>query len=779
MQEDTKKDVSNTRSETQKSKVIETKSNENKDSNKLDISNTNSDCLSDYSKSLSNIKFNESSLEDNSKTYSYLNLINMMEDSQQKIEIPDHSRSRSEAKAKNNKFEENMNDESEMNQSNSSEKIVKNMPFLMCQPEIVEKQFKKSLHNKSSEDEVETKTTMLKVGRYQKDCNSNNQNSSKNDSSIVISSNDNKSSGKEKTFGSKVKSGDDKRKNKFCQSLESSNSITHTNSILEDKQYPKSKQDSNNNNKNSDHNVNKGYEYEDPTENVTYKVEVNMPNLKPQIPVMIYGMQSQLSGINPNFQYCSPQFYNKIPTYYNPRVPSINYNVYNHNQFCHNNMTQISPNYPYTNSMSNKDSKEHKSQTFPLKISRSNLNYNNLLNPNDKVRSMNPIKRNFPSQTQNNDINYCKKNPSITDISKSELSFHISNFTLKNKLSSESNLNVFSNIQVISQDNRLFFLLMKALNEQLVKDNSSALFLLEQINSNCNLISLCLSENGSSLVILLLEKMNDFEIIFTLIGQSFTSLALSQYGSKLLLEIVDKLETPSSIARFNKLIMVNTIIYVKNKHGSQVICKYLRKFPNKESFFIYELIFQNFLELATDKYGRTIIELGMQSNQQFRINIYNLAIQDSLKLMEDIEGNILLTTLLKENNTEFTYHIYNSLLNNLRYLSKKKHSVKFIQDWLLDSDDEILQHALISKILEQNLLIELLFDQYGNTLIPQILEKTNDESYDIIKCTISPLLNSLSSFPHGLRLIKNLINIEKSFLDHIYDPNFREKLIEM
>ena len=126
-------------------------------------------------------------------------------------------------------------------------------------------------------------------------------------------------------------------------------------------------------------------------------------------------------------------------------------------------------------------------------------------------------------------------------------------------------------------------------------------------------------------------------------------------------------------------------------------------------------------------------------------NILENILKNIDKLINDEYGNFIIQTVIRINNKNYNYKIYNYIKDKIVHLSSQKFSSNVIECCL--ADQSTIKYKVVKKIIDGNNIKDLMADKYGNYIIQKALSyfKENEEIFfsiiNIIKQNINILKN--------------------------------------
>ena len=367
--------------------------------------------------------------------------------------------------------------------------------------------------------------------------------------------------------------------------------------------------------------------------------------------------------------------------------------------------------------------------TYLSQINKENLNLNN--SSHNFYQNMNnnqikpPITNNIFNIIRTNNYFYSNgNNINIPSISTKSSHFNSQTMIIKDKLGS---------------------IVMK--NKIISDPNFANEILFPQIKND--LVDLCCDNFGNYFLQTFFDVIN-FENLSTfldLISEDFTVICLSPQGTRVIQKLIEKIAfIPMLINKFIYILNRKELgIICKSQYGNHVIQKFLVNFHTFEyTFFLYNFIFQNFLDITNSKHGVFILQKCLsEGNKIHRDKIYKLILENMLPIIQNEYGNYLIQFILLNNKeVEKTFPeilpIIMKIEENIVNLCISKHSANVIEKCFENSDNMIRNHILDTLLYNNSdKILDIFFNKYGIYVILKAL-KTQKGKY---KNKIIELLN--------------------------------------
>ena len=237
-------------------------------------------------------------------------------------------------------------------------------------------------------------------------------------------------------------------------------------------------------------------------------------------------------------------------------------------------------------------------------------------------------------------------------------------------------------------------------------------------------------------------------------------ITINNYGTRVIQKTLEKLidggyieiKTPELNNSIKNLIAKHLLDLCKDKNGNHVYQKILKVFQyetEENNNFLYEYLSDISIEVSLLQQGATIFATALQ------LATYNQKEKICKKIIDNLEslinnqyGNYSVQQLIKNFNDKTEKKlidpIYSYISKNIVDLSNQKFSSNVIDAFIIKKDD--YSKLLISEIIKNNQVKDIIKDQYGNYVIQKAISisdtKTLNEIIDQIKPIVPELLES-------------------------------------
>ena len=451
--------------------------------------------------------------------------------------------------------------------------------------------------------------------------------------------------------------------------------------------------------------------------------------------------------------------------------------------------------------INNKFSLKDEKQREKIQNTENNINYerNNVSYISQSNRYFYPINQ-PPLYSQNNPYfyslgyyNYNNFNNIIIYPPPNYRLFQINNQNNKemnnNIIINNFNNNIFeNNINDINEDlNNLNFinLVKTQYGSKLLKEKvlSNHKFANESLFPNIknDLKDICCDFFGNSLINSLLDVLTyeNINLFLSLISNNLYEICLTEHGSRVIQKLIEKIyDFPLLLNKFNLSLNNKDIgLLIKSPYGNHIIKKYISLVKKKElTNFIFNYIFNNFVEIVKEKYGILVLEKFISEvDNEDRKKIFLLIIDDLDVIIKDYYGHYLIQYIF----SKFEKIKINEILpivkkieENILEYSKMKYSSCVIEKCFEIGNIEINEHML-KYLLDNhsNSIIELLSNEYGFYIIKKSLHiKRKYLKEKLIKIIVNNL-DKLDDVNILNKVITSFSSEHKDFSDILFEKN--------
>ena len=449
------------------------------------------------------------------------------------------------------------------------------------------------------------------------------------------------------------------------------------------------------------------------------KNTINKIEFQPYIPNRFKDMQNTFNYPQENFQ--NNNFYNQYNNYVN-----INQNFNNFYDYNNINIHNVN------------DEKQNKSQNFYYK--GDNYQINNI------------------KENKKEDYKKTGKIPSITqdDI--------VTTITSNNKVIKRINPNIYLN-------ESLEYLAFNIL--PLSQDQAGCRFLQEKIeNDPKNTVKIFFNNLMPNIIIImkdpfgnyLVQKLypylspEDINIILEKISNDIFDLGSNNHATRCIQNIINHLSNKDLVNKFLNLIKPHIISLLKDMHGVNVVNKFIYLHPEC-AYDINKIIVENCSLLATHKHGCFFLQKILEGpDKPLKSELIKNLIDNCFVLIIDQFGNYVIQSILHLKNCKYCSDIALIISENAHYYSKHKYSCNVIEK-CFDFCGKKERNILLEKLSTPEVISELIVDEHGNYVIQKALRYADDDKKEEILKIISTLIPKIRSTPFGDILLSRLFYV--------------------
>ena len=409
--------------------------------------------------------------------------------------------------------------------------------------------------------------------------------------------------------------------------------------------------------------------------------------------------------------------------------------------------------------------KEEENENISFEFDNNNKNKNNyvILNNNYNNNILNTqnlfqinINQNIPYerelilfnnyQNQNNSFNSQNQNQKI-----------MSQLTLQDLLAIES---LYTDTDIQKIENNCHYLQKKISANPVYANDVLFPFLFS------NIVSLINDQFGNFIYqgfIDILNSQNLINLLF-IIKNNFFEISKSQNGTRVIQKLLEK---TTLIKQGNNNLIQKTFIEIlegkvcecsNDEHANHIIQKFILNIPFPYNNFIYDELYQNFMNVVITKYGCCVIQKCiLNGTKEQKDKLIYLVLQNTFHLIRNQFGNYVYQCVLFLRYESVNLKIIEIIYEKIIPLCKEKYSSNVIEK-ILEINNPNVVNQLIDYISQsENKVMELLTNKYGNYIIQKILSICQDKNlfYRILNI-IAKNISTINNVSFGKKLINKL-----------------------
>lgn len=261
-----------------------------------------------------------------------------------------------------------------------------------------------------------------------------------------------------------------------------------------------------------------------------------------------------------------------------------------------------------------------------------------------------------------------------------------------------------------------------------------------------NYIIQTLMQNGSpNQRLYLLQKM----------ALCFIPIARDKKGTHALQAIVAQINSPEEFALIKHIVGNSIFELSMDPRANYVIQKLINVIPIDSSQFIYQPLFDNFIQVANNSFGLLVLKQMMGRVEQKEVlkqRVVELTCINFEKLIQNPYGNYAIQHIMEFYPKE-SQLIMNKILIKIIPYSSQKISSNVIEKCLTVCDGQF-RRRVVEEILKNGRLSDLLKNKYGNFVTLQLLATTSTSDKKKLMREILRCANSFNGTKYKMRWLK-------------------------
>ena len=246
----------------------------------------------------------------------------------------------------------------------------------------------------------------------------------------------------------------------------------------------------------------------------------------------------------------------------------------------------------------------------------------------------------------------------------------------------------------------------------------------------------------------------------TAIQNDLSSLAIDYIATYPIQGIIEQLGSKAEKKIIYMGIKDSINVYCYNVYGTHILEKILSYFEDEFVKEIIDYVYKNFIDLSFHINGICIVKklLLMTHKKSLHNHIKKIIYDNAMNLIVHQYGNYVIQTIVENWDDNELEDILNLYKNKYIYLSKQKFSSNAVER-ILEKNKKNLENY-INEICNENNIIEIIKNKYGNYVIQKAVKLSTGESRERIVGEISKNINKLED--------KKIINKWKTIISSKY-----------
>ena len=246
----------------------------------------------------------------------------------------------------------------------------------------------------------------------------------------------------------------------------------------------------------------------------------------------------------------------------------------------------------------------------------------------------------------------------------------------------------------------------------------------------------------------------------TAIQNDLSSLAIDYIATYPIQGIIEQLGSKAEKKIIYMGIKDSINVYCYNVYGTHILEKILSYFEDEFVKEIIDYVYKNFIDLSFHINGICIVKklLLMTHKKSLHNHIKKIIYDNAMNLIVHQYGNYVIQTIVENWDDNELEDILNLYKNKYIYLSKQKFSSNAVER-ILEKNKKNLENY-INEICNENNIIEIIKNKYGNYVIQKAVKLSTGESRERIVGEINKNINKLED--------KKIINKWKTIISSKY-----------
>jgi hypothetical protein len=239
------------------------------------------------------------------------------------------------------------------------------------------------------------------------------------------------------------------------------------------------------------------------------------------------------------------------------------------------------------------------------------------------------------------------------------------------------------------------------------------------------------------------------------IAPSFTSIARDKKGTHSLQAIVAQIDSPDEFALMKTIMSPYVFELSMDPRANYVIQKLINIIPIDSSNFLYQPLFDNFVQVANNSFGLLVLKQMMAKVEQkeaLKNKVVELTSINFEKLIQNPYGNYAIQHIVEYYPKE-SLLIMNKIVTKIIPYSSQKISSNVIEKCLTVCDSQF-RKRVVDEILKNGRLGDLMKNKYGNFVTLQLLATSATLDKQRLMQEIFKFANSFNGTKYKTRWLK-------------------------
>ncbi|KAK3397282.1 armadillo-type protein [Sordaria brevicollis] len=274
------------------------------------------------------------------------------------------------------------------------------------------------------------------------------------------------------------------------------------------------------------------------------------------------------------------------------------------------------------------------------------------------------------------------------------------------------------------------------------------------LETNQHVIELMTDPFGNYLCQKLLELCSEDErtVLIRNATSDMVRIALNAHGTRALQKMIDSVSSPVQINLIIEALRNRVVELIQDLNGNHVIQKCLNKLNATDASFIFDAVGQNCVEVGTHRHGCCVLQRCIDhADGAKKTWLIERITANAVTLVQDPFGNYVVQYIIDLNEPSFTEPLVGQFLGRIPQLSKHKFSSNVVEKCLRCSSPNS-KDKIVSEIMAQNEIKQLMQDSYGNYVVQTALDYATPSMKHQLVEAIRPHLPAVRATPYGRRI---------------------------
>lgn len=257
----------------------------------------------------------------------------------------------------------------------------------------------------------------------------------------------------------------------------------------------------------------------------------------------------------------------------------------------------------------------------------------------------------------------------------------------------------------------------------------------------------------------------DLNEILNIIMPYFSEIILNHYGTRFLQSIINKITSKDHKNIIKYAIKENILDYMNHKYAKHTIITFFNRFPEEleNPNFVLPEILQYFDRICLNRNGNYVIQNILSLFKAKLATVGYFILYNAFTLIRDIYGRYIIKAILLNQYTDkiwndIKFQLVTFIIENIFILSTDKFSSQVVEEMIYQHSIICFNINLVSlAILQNNLVMYLICDEFGNYVIQAVLKVGSGYTISILNVIGINLDYILSNTKFGFQLIKKLL----------------------